>query len=279
MMKDMVFAFFLAFLAALANASSSLLQRKANKDGKNRHLMLRPIWLLGLGIAFVSFALQAVALSLGSLAAVEPVLALELAAAVLGSALFFRAPIGKQEWTSIALMTAGTVGLIVALNPQKRDMITIPAWQWLAAIGLSAALTAACCAGAWRIRRAEYRAALLGLGTGVAFGLGSSLLKGAMLVLKQSGIASTLLSWQLYAALAASIFSFWLLQRALGTGKLVASQPGITLADPFVAIAWGGLVYGEKMSGGFAIIFAVAAALVLSAGAILLSRAPALTHG
>lgn len=273
----MVFAFFLAFLAAFANAASSLLQRKANKDGGDAPLVRRPVWLLGVGVALLSFCLQAGALSLGSLAAIEPVLALELVLVVLGSGIFFGAHIGKQEWLSVGLMTVGTIALIAALDPQKREHVTITAGQWTVALGLTVLVVAGCALAARLVHSSSYRAGLLGIATGVSLGLTSSLLKDAMLVLKQDGIGGVLSSWELYVALAIGIFTFWLLQQALGAGKLVASQPGITLADPYVAIAWGGLIYGEKMNGGIAIVFAVLAALILSAGAILLSRAPALT--
>lgn len=272
----MIIAFFLAFLAAFANATSSLLQRKANKDKSDITLLKRPLWLLGVCVALVSFALQAVALSQGSLAAIEPVLAFELALVVLGSGIFFHAHIGKQEWLSVALMTVGTVGLIVALNPQKREQVVISPLGWTLALGLSGLLIGICCVAAYWVRRREYQAALLGVGTGAALGLTSSLLKDAMLVLKQGGIASLLSSWELYVAIVIGILTFVLLQVALRSGKLVASQPGITLADPFVAILWGGFIFEEKMNGGGAIFFAVLAALLLSAGAVLLARAPAL---
>lgn len=109
----------LAFLAAMANASSSLLQRQANRQRTDKPLITMPVWLAGIGMAIVSFFFQAGALGLGSLAAIEPVLALELVLVVMGSALFFKARIGKQEWLSIIAMVVGTGGLIAALNPQK----------------------------------------------------------------------------------------------------------------------------------------------------------------
>lgn len=272
----MFISFLLAFFAAFANAASSLLQRKANM-GKSRTVLLkRPVWLLGVGVALVSFVLQAGALSNGSLAAIEPVLALELVLVVLGSGIFFKTHIGKQEWVSVVLMTAGTAGLIAALNPQKKDFVVITARQWVVALGLSALVVGGCCLAAYLVRRREHQAALLGVGTGAALGLTSSLLKDAMLVFKHGGIVSVLSSWELYAALAVGIFTFWLLQVALRSGKLVASQPGITLADPFMAIGWGAWIFQEKMNTGVGLIFALVAALALGVGAVLLARAPAL---
>lgn len=267
----------LAFLASCANAASSLLQRHANKQPSERFLLLRPVWLLGFGISIVSFLLQAAALQSGSLATVQTVLALELALVVLGSGIFFRAHIGRQEWLSIGLLITGTIGLIAALDPQQETArLTVPAWQWLVGLGLSVVIVGACWLAARHVRAEGYRGALLGIATGLSFGVAASLLKAAMLILTQQGVGHVFEAWQLYAAMVVGLFAFWLLQRALRTGKLVASQPGITLADPFVAIAWGGLIYGENMNGGVAIIFAILAGLILSGGAVLLARSPAL---
>ena len=66
----------LALLAAGANALATVLQRigieeAGARSGRARGLMAgllqRPVWLAGLGLATVSFLLQAVALSLGDL--------------------------------------------------------------------------------------------------------------------------------------------------------------------------------------------------------------------
>jgi len=273
----MLLALSLGFVAAIANAASSLLQRHANHQSPGRPLLLRPAWQLGFGVSIISFLLQAAALQSGSLAAVQTVLALELVLVVLGSGVFFKVRIGRQEWLSISLLIVGTVGLIIALNPQQETTrLAVAPWQWTVALALSVASVGCCLLAARRIKQEEYKGALLGIGTGISFGVAASLLKAAMLILTQTGIGSIFGAWQLYVAMATGLFAFWLLQRALRTGKLVASQPGITLADPFVAIAWGGLVYGEQMNGGGAIVLAVLAALALSTGAILLARSPAL---
>lgn len=275
--EDMILALSLGFVAAIANAASSLLQRHANHETSDRPLLLRSAWLSGFGVSILSFLLQAAALQSGSLAAVQTVLALELALVVLGSGVFFKAHIGRQEWLSVGLLIVGTIGLIVALDPrQETSHLAVEPWQWIVALVLSAASVGGCLLAASRIENEEYQGALLGIGTGIAFGVAASLLKGAMLILTQTGVLSIFRAWQLYVALSAGLYAFWMLQRALRTGKLVASQPGITLADPFVAITWGGLVYGEQMNTGAAIGLAVLAALVLSAGAILLAHSPAL---
>ncbi len=57
-----------------------------------------------------SFVLQAVALGLGELSAVEPIITLEVPLTVLVASRVFGGQIGRAEWTSILVMTAGMIG-------------------------------------------------------------------------------------------------------------------------------------------------------------------------
>jgi drug/metabolite transporter (DMT)-like permease len=80
-------SYVLAVLAAFGNATSSVLQRKANRDvPRNQNLSWRliwsllqqPVWFGGILAICVGFLLQATALDSGDLATVEPILVLEL---------------------------------------------------------------------------------------------------------------------------------------------------------------------------------------------------------
>jgi hypothetical protein len=48
----------------------------------------------------------------------------------------------------------------------------------------------------------------------------------------------------------------------------------MTVLDPFTAIAWGAIVFGEPTNRGAALVGAAVGALALTAGAALLSRSP-----
>jgi hypothetical protein len=54
-------------------------------------------------------------------------------------------------------------------------------------------------------------------------------------------------AWQLYAAAAVGLLAFWMDQNAVNAGRLAAAQPGITLGDPVVSIAWGVTVGPEDL--------------------------------
>ncbi|HET6924272.1 MAG TPA: hypothetical protein VFH39_00385, partial [Candidatus Saccharimonadales bacterium] len=139
----MIIAYILAALAAVANAASSLLRREGNRRQRTIAPYRRPVWWAGVGAATVSFGLQAGALGKGSLAAIEPILALELVLVVFGAGLFFHMHIWVREWVSTGLLTVGTIVLVVALDPQKSHQISVLVWQWVVALGTSVAVIVA----------------------------------------------------------------------------------------------------------------------------------------
>src|SRR3954447_4512855 len=110
----------LAVLGALGSAlcfatSSVLQQRGAARAPRGtglhldllRHLVTRPIWLAGMTAAAGTLALQAVALSKGQLALVQPLLVTGLLFALpLSMVLEGKRPSGR-EWTWAAVLVAG----------------------------------------------------------------------------------------------------------------------------------------------------------------------------
>jgi hypothetical protein len=90
------------------------------------------------------------------------------------------------------------------------------------------------------------------------------------------GLGAVLATWQTWAVLVVSAAAFLLLQHALRAGRLVASQPGITLANPLVAAAWGVFVFHEQVRAGWWLLGAGLGAALLVSGAVLLARSPLL---
>ena len=99
--------YLLATFSALANALTSILQRMGVEDAPAEstlrlslltHALKRGVWLLGFAVMIVSFLCQAVALHLGDLSQVQPILTTELLFLVLLLATWFRFRIGFREW-------------------------------------------------------------------------------------------------------------------------------------------------------------------------------------
>jgi drug/metabolite transporter (DMT)-like permease len=274
----------LALLAACANAVSNVLQRKANReqpDELTMHLSLiaklvrQPAWLGGILAVMVSFVLMVAALKMGDLATVEPLIVLELPLTVLLAARLFNARLRRREWSAIGAMTAGLAGIIAFLAPNGGTGGNATESAWVIATGTTL-LVVAVLIGLGRKARAARRPTLLGVAAGVTFGLTAAFMKGMTPGLAQ-GFEGVFVRWQTYAMVIAGLGAMYLVQHALHAGRLVASQPGITLADPLVAILWGALVFNERFRHG-ALFLALAAisALVMAAASIALARSPLL---
>jgi len=94
--------------------------------------------------------------------------------------------------------------------------------------------------------------------------------------LERGGLADVVGTWQTYLLLPVAPIAFITLQNALRAGRLLASQPGLTLGNPLLASLWGVGILGEEVSGGFALLGGLLGAVLLSAGVVLLSRSPLL---
>jgi uncharacterized membrane protein len=273
----------LAVGAAGCNASSSVLQRKANRDQAAERefgpellldLLRNPQWLLGGLAMIVSFLLQAAALDQGTLSSVEPVLVLELPMTFMLAAIVFAHPLPVRDWLATALMTAGLALFIAVLNPAGGNADAVPTWTAIGATAATAAGIAALVAGG-RLNHGPARSALFGVAAGSGFGLTASLIKVSVTRLTDDGVAAAFSAWETYGFVIAGIASVVLIQAALHAGTLVAAQPGITLLDPLVALLWGTVVLGETTRTGPILLLAALGAVGIVAGVLLLVRSSA----
>lgn len=280
----------LAMLAACCNGASNVLERKANLQMQTRQalslrlmwrLLHNGLWLVGLATVIASFVLQAAALSQGSLAAVQPVIVLELPITlVVGSMVFRRVPMRAREWMAVAALTGGLVALLVGLDPHAgRSAASVPVVSWIIGLPATFALVVALVL-VGRVHEGSARAALFGAAGGIEFGMTAALMKGMTETLSH-GILGPLTAWQTYAMIISGIGGMVLMQNALQAGPLVAAQPGITLLDPVTAIVWGVFAFHEHVNSGWWVAVAAAGVLAMAGGAVLLSHAPVLqaTHG
>lgn len=283
----------LAVLAACANATSSVLQRKANREvPREQNLSLRliwsllhePVWFGGVLAVIAGFLLQASALGTGPITIVEPLLVLELPATLILAARVFGSRMHGREWMAIAAITAALAGLIFALSPSGGKSATVRWYVWVPGIAVNVALIGALVVAGRRVgRRGDagsagnpHQAALLGVAAGATFGLTAALMKG-MTDVYARGFAALFTSWQLYAMIAAGATGLFLLQSAVNAGRLLAAQPGLTMADPIVSVLWGVLIFREQVRSGWYVVLAVLTGLVMAAAVIFLARSPLLS--
>lgn len=274
----------LALLAACANATSSVLQRKANLEvPRTQNLSLRliwslmhePVWFGGILAIIAGFLLQASALSSGQLAMVEPILVAELPFTLILAAWIFHKRMGPSEWWPTLVMTAGLAGLLYFLSPSSGRSENDRWYVWVTGITANLIVIAILVTLGGRGQNSR-RAALLGVAAGAAFGLTAALIKGMTQTLAH-GLVALLTGWQVYAMIATGTFGMFLTQSAFNAGQLVAAQPGLTLTDPIVSILWGVLVFGEKVRDGWDAVLAGACAIAVGAGVVALARSPLLS--
>lgn len=291
----MVLTYALAVVAAGVNATSSVLQRKANRDlpdpgaGLSPKVLLQlvrsPAWCAGIGGVIVGFLLQAVALGVGDLSVVEPILVLELPLTLLLAAHIFHAPLRRRELAAVIGMAAGLAGVLYFLDPGSDTTAHIHWYTWLAGIAINLAAVAAALRVSHRARahlsgrhESDRRAAAYGVAAGCQFGLTAALIKSVTDRYEQ-GFMTLFTGWVLYGMIVSGCFGLYLLQDALNAGRLVAAQPGLTLSDPLVSVLWGVLVFGEDVHGGVRLLFAVVCGLAMVGCVLVLVRSHALSGG
>ncbi|GAA4794104.1 DMT family transporter [Streptomyces ziwulingensis] len=276
----------LALLAALANAASSVLQRRvAAQDAEGQEsarqvrwllrLLRDPYWVVGAALLAVTTVLQAAALAVGSLALVQPLMASELLfTLVVGSVVFHRRP-DRRTWLAFGALAVGLALFLGAAAPSAgRDTASPGTW---AVAGPAVLCVVAVLAAAGRLSRGASRAALFGSASAVAFGGTAALLKEVTGRLPQ-GVGPVLTQWPLYATGAVGGISFLLLQGALRAGTLAASQPALTLGDALTSVALGWVLFGEQIALGVRVLPEVIGIALIGLGSLGLARAPSV-HG
>lgn len=268
----------LMLLAALCNATASVLQRKASrKESASEQFSLhmiwdllhRPVWLFGILTMLTGFVLHAVSISVSQIALVQPLLVAELPFTLILAAITFRLPMAKRDWAAIGMATLGLAAFVGALSPHGGSAYRVDARTWAIAIAAMVAGVLTLVVLGYR-GRDEHRAAFLGVATGGIFGLNSSLIAGVGASVAHGG--NLFLTWQTYGVALVGPASFFLLQNALTAGNLVASQPGFTLTNPLVAVAFGLVVFSEQTRQGIFLAVAIAGAVLIGVGTVLLSQ-------
>ena len=247
-----------ALLAALCNAVSVLTRHVASTADPDRptgprlvgYLLRNPRWLLGSAAQVGAFAFQAVALQLGQLSVVQPLLVTELV-----MALVLRQVFVHQE-------------------------IAWAAWGGAAAVVACGAVVAALIVGASRGSPSR-RAALYGLAGGVTWALEATFIKSATDDLARAGLSGLFTNWPVYAVAVGGAAGVVIEQAALQNGPLRVSQPLLVITDPIVSIALSVWLFGEYFVLNPAVLAAAAAGfVVMCAGVVVLSvTAPATVEG
>ena len=273
--------FVLALGAALANALTSVFQRKgiqsAPADTTLRLSLLtyalrRGIWLAGFALMIVSFLLQAVALHFGRLSEVQPILTTELVFLVIVLVAWFGFTMGRREWIGVVAVSAGLAGFLLFADPVEGSL-SPPLWEWAVAIGACSAAIMTAVLLALRGPR-WWRAAMFGTAAAIGFALTAAFTK-VVSGFAASDWTTLYRHWQTYALAFFGVLAVFLAQNAFHAGPIVASQSTLVLVDPLASILIGVGLFGDDLrtSGAWGPLEAVSL-LVMFAGAVLLAHSP-----
>ena len=274
----------LVLLACLGNALALTLQRKAAQDsarqrgrsaGSLRDMVRRPPWLFGTAIFVGALVCQVLALQLGSISLVQPVLVMELPFTLLVGWWILGGSLRPYEWSVVGLMSVGLVVLLASLRPHGGDALAAGNLRWILGTLVTLVVMGICVAVA-RSSRAVGKAAFFGIAAGVGSGFVAVIVKAMADALAVGGLGAVFTTWQSYLLIPVAPVAFWTLQSGLRAGRLLASQPGLTLGNPILAFLWGVGLLGEQVAGGLWVLGGVLGALMLTVGVFLLARSPVL---
>jgi drug/metabolite transporter (DMT)-like permease len=269
----------LAFLAAFLFALGLVLQEKAASKlpteavgaGFLVRLFNRPVWLLGGACQIGGFVAQAIALGIGSLVVVQPILIFSIVFALPLGRVLEQRHIERNEWVGAALVTGGLcVLLVVSKTDEGSDDASLARWAVIGGATLGVALVLYLLA---RGRTPTVRAACLGIAGGILFGLTAALTKTVVSDF-DDGIVAVISDWELYALIVISVAAFWLEQAALQTGALAAAVSTTMAFDPLSSLVFGIVLFDEALhETAFGTTMSVISLGIALAGLVLIARA------
>lgn len=288
----------LGLLAAFLFAASAVLQQRASRrvaaevhdrGGHSalirylpvlrlvRRLLGHPLWLLGWGTNLLGFLTQALALHLGSVALVQPLLTTQLLFTMGLVSLWSRLLPRTRDWLAVLSMCAGVVVFLSARGAAPVDGSAQRAEVLLAltAAAVSVCALVVCAQG----REPTVHAATVGVGAGICFAVSAVLIKLTTADLLERGVLATALDWPGYALALSTGVGLLLGQQAYAAASLPVAVAAMSVTNPIVSYVIGVLAFHVAPPTGAGTLAAVAVSgLLLSLGAVGLAHSPAILH-
>jgi drug/metabolite transporter (DMT)-like permease len=268
----------LAFAAACLFATGVVLQQRSAAQvdaagGGTRHLIANVIrsrrWWVGKACDVSAFAVQAVALSRGSLLAVQAVLSSGVVIALGLSAVWDRRRLRVNEWIGVVSVAAGLVAFLAIGRPVEGDpsgATTI--WFVAAAIATISVVVSLIGSNRWVARHA---AVILGAVSGGLYALNGAIVKQVAEEISHHVLVA--LAW-FVGFVVVGIVSNVTATRGFQLAPLSVSLPMLTAVEPLCAFALGAFLFEERLSDGVVpVIGAVVGAGLLISGALRCARA------
>ncbi|NLE82661.1 MAG: DMT family transporter [Rhodococcus sp.] len=268
-----------ALVAALLFACASVAQQSAaakvpEGDALMSTLLRSPRWWAGVVGDGGGYLMQVVALSLGSVLLVQPLLVSALLFALPISAKLGARRLSRRTWVLAVGLTLSLAVFLVVGDPSEGN-IDAPLEEWFVPISVVVAVVIVCVGiGLTRIV-AGWRALALGAASGICYGVAVAFTK-YVVELFSHDVGAVVTSWQTWGLLAAGVVGVYLQQRAFQVGPLSASLPALTIGEPIAAVYLGITVLDERVRAeGLGFVLVCCAIVVMLLTTIGLSRSQA----
>ena len=278
--RELSLAVLCAVVAAFSYGLSNVLQQheaeqlpeeQTMKVGFLGTLARRPRWLIGMGADVGGYVFEALALGIGTLVVVEPILATSLLLSLFLGAAINKRSITRPAWLAALVFVFGITIFLEIVSPTEGVAIA-PTRDWMVAGPCIAAFVVACAMLA-RVAGTK-RAVFLGAGAGTLFGTSAVLTK-AFVHYLSGGIFNWVPHWEPYALAVSSITGLLLAQSAFQTGALAAAVSAEQLLQPLTGVALGIGMLDEHIdvTGHAQVLLLVIAVVLMVWGVLALARA------
>lgn len=273
----MTLAIVLSLMAAVCFGTASVLQHHGANQVRRRFplnpgLLLdvarQRWWLVGVVAEVVGVSLHMVAVNIGALSVVQPLLTVGLVVALPLQALL-GLTVSRRAVLAAGLTVLGlAIFLVIQPDVESRDPQSLLDWlpglvlvAIMAGLALSVALS----------RHGRIRAVALGVTAGTVFALSAALVKTWGAILGAGGLPALATSWELWTALGCGLLGVLLSQAAFQCGALGGPLGAMMVTDPVIGVSLGGIVFGESFATGLLAAAQVAGLVLTLVGVWLLA--------
>ena len=225
-------------------------QRAPRSEMLSYRLLLRLMrqreWLLGIAFMVGGQVLSAIALSIGRISLVEPLLTTNLLFAMGLARRITRQTLGPSGWSGVLLLGVGVTVFILSGQPTGGGTEAGMLRHWMV-FGVVAGTALLLVSIARRLPLLK-EATVLALAAGLLYGLQDALTRTAGQHFTHGGFDLLLRSWQTYAVVAIGVVGLILVQSAFESAPLKMSLPALTAAQPLAGIACGVGFLGDRLN-------------------------------
>ncbi|WNE94678.1 DMT family transporter [Streptomyces luomodiensis] len=269
-MTSLALSVVLALASAVCYAAGAILQEHvaATTPRLTSAPLRRGSWWTAVTLNGAGAVLHVIALAYGPLSVVQPLGALTIVFALPMAALFVRRRVGASGWRGALLATVGLAGLLSLTGSAQAQALTEREGGWL--ITITVAVIVGLAGTARLLRSPGFRAVLLAVAAGTAFGVSSVCTKNVAVEWTWDAWQDALPGLVMIGLLASS--GVLLSQASYRGAGLASPLATATVVNPVVATVVGIAALGEHFRyGAPGALLAVLAALVASTGLVMLT--------